>query len=106
MHIHSMVKVKSQIKELVISQDILFCNKFTRKKFGTLPIIIPYAYPNKIRIGSVVVFVTYSIMEQELHINTSKYGVLYSTLSIDVLQERILITDPGMVVSWVMQLLK
>ena len=48
---------------------------------------MPYGYTTKLGIYFLVMFRTSSVMEQDLHINTSKYGVKNYTPSMDVLQE-------------------
>ena len=63
-------------------------------------------YPTKLRIGFVVMLLTSSDMEQDLHTKTSKYGVSESTPSMDVLQERSLMIDHIAVISWDIQILQ
>ena len=69
-----------------ISKELSSWNKITRKNFGALPISIPYVSPEEPITYCVAMFLTYSGIEQDLHTNTSKYGVWESTSSMDVLQ--------------------
>ena len=62
-----MVKVK-----LIISQDTLYLTQFTRNKSGNSPISMPYGSLAKLIIGCVVMLLTSSGMEQDLHTKTSK----------------------------------
>ena len=54
----------------------------------------------------VVMLLSSSGMEQDLHTNTSKYGMWYSTSSMYVLQERSLMIDHIKVILWDIQLLQ
>ena len=56
-----------------ISKELFYCNQVTRKKFGVLPISIPCVSSAKPRIDYMVMFLTSSGMEQDLHTKTSKY---------------------------------
>ena len=51
-------------------------------------------------------FLTSSIMKQDRHTNTSKYGVWESTSSMDVLQEIFLTIYHIVVISWDIKLLQ
>ena len=105
MHLHSLVKSKFQTRHLLISQEIFYWTEVTRKNFGDYPISMPSGYPPILRIFCVVMFLTVSGMYQDLHKNTSKYGVWESTSSIDVLQETIFIIYHITVISCYIQLL-
>ena len=84
----------------------MFCETLGQiNNFGASPISMPYGYPDVLRIGCVVMFLNSSCMDQDLHKNTSKYVVWYSTSSMGVLQERSLMIYNIAVISWNMQLL-
>ena len=106
MHLHSMVKYKSQIIYVIISQEIFYWTQVTRKNFGTSPISTPSGSPIEIRIGCVAMFLTSSHMEQYLYTNKWKYVVWYYTSSIGLLQEIILMIYHIDVISWDMQLIQ
>ena len=72
-------KVKVLIRPLLVSQELLYWTQDTINNFGDFPIIMSYVSPAKLRIGCVVMFLTSSGMEQDLHTNTLKYGVWEST---------------------------
>ena len=59
-----------------------------------------YGSPAEMRIDCVVVFLTSYGMEQDLNTNISKYGVLKSTSSMDVLQEISSMIGHIGVISW------
>ena len=61
-----------ELRHLIISQEILFLTEVTRNNFGALTISIPYGSPVELIIEYVMMFLTYSGMEQEIHRNTSK----------------------------------
>ena len=67
---------------------------------------MPSGTSYKLKIGCVARFLNSYGTEQDLYTNTSKYGVLESTSSMDVLQEIILMIDHIVVISWDMQLLQ
>ena len=75
MHLHPTEKYKYQIIHLIITEELFYETKVTRKNFGAFPIIIPSGSSAKLRIGCVVMFITSTGMDQDLHTNTSKYGV-------------------------------
>ena len=52
----------------------IIMNQVTRKKFGDLPIIIPYVSLAKMRRDCVEVLLNSFGMEQDLHTNISRYG--------------------------------
>ena len=60
---------------MLISQDILYWTQATIKNFGALPIIMTYGSPVEMGIDYVVILSTSSGMEQDIHTNTSKYGM-------------------------------
>ena len=91
---------------LIISQELFYWTKVTRNKFGALRISTPYYSPVKLRIDYALMFLTSSGMEQDIHTNTSKYGVWESTSSMDFSQRRSLMIDHIEVISWGMQLLQ
>ena len=67
-------KIKSSNNTLAnITRDILM--KSSHKKFGAIPIIMPYGSPDELRIGCVVMLLTSAGMDKDLHTNTLKYGV-------------------------------
>ena len=105
MHIHSMGKLKSQIRHLIMSQELFYLTQVTKNKFGDLPISIPSGYTAKLIIGFVMMFLNYSGEYEYHHTNTSKYGVWNSTSSMGVLQEIILMMYHIVVISWDIQLL-
>ena len=78
---------------ILISQEIFYWTQVTRNNFGVLPISISYGSPGELRIYRVVIFLPSSDTEQEIHTNTSKYGVWESTKSMDMLNLRILMID-------------
>ena len=106
MHPLSMVKVKVLIRNLVISQELFYWTQVTINNFGALPISIPYGSPAELIISCVVVLLNSSEMEQDLHTNTSKYGVWAYKLPMGVLQEIILMIDHIEIISWDIQLLQ
>ena len=106
MHLHSMLKSKSQIRHLLISQELFYLNQVSRNNFGSSSISMIYGPPSIMIIGCVVMFLTYFGMEQDLHTNISKYGVWESTSSTGVLQERSLMIYNIVVISWDIQLLQ
>ena len=106
MNILSMVKLKVLIRHLLISQYIFYWNQFTIKNFGDLTISIPYGSLIELIIDCVVILLNSYGMEQDLHTNTSTYGVWDSTSSMGVLQERSMIIYHIAVILWDMRLLK
>ena len=70
-----MVKAKVLIRHLLIPQELLYLTHVTRKNFGDLPTDMPYVYLTKLRIGCVVILLTYYVIEQDLHTYKSKNGV-------------------------------
>ena len=101
-----MVKVKSQIRYLLISQEIFYLNKVKIDNLGASPISIPHGFPTEIITGYVVMFINSSGMDQYHHTNISKYGLWGYTSSMGVLQEINLIIDHIVVITWDMQLLQ
>ena len=75
MNLYSMVKVKSQIRNWLIPQELFYWTQFIRNKFGAYPISIPSRSPAKLRIGCVMMFLTSSGTDRDHHGNTSRYGV-------------------------------
>ena len=75
MNLLSMLKVKFQRRQFLISQEIFYLNKVTRKNLGALPIIMPYESPIELIIDFVDMLLSSSGMEEDLHTNTSTYGV-------------------------------
>ena len=71
----------------------LILNSIHRKDFWCLSNSMSYSSPTELRIYFVVMFFTYSGMEQNLHTKTSKNGVRESISSMSVLQERSLMID-------------
>ena len=94
-----MVKVEVPIRHMLISQENFYWTQFTRNNFGALPFSMTYGYPAKLIIYYVFVLLTSYGMEQDLHINTSKYGVWDSTSSMYLLQEIIFMIDQMVVIS-------
>ena len=86
MNLLSTVKSKILIRHMIIPQELLYWNQFTRNNFGTPPISMAYDSPIEPRIDYVVMFLASSGTGQDLHKNTSKYGVWEYTSSMDVLQ--------------------
>ena len=68
-------KRKFQIRHLLILQEIFYLTKVTKNTFGDFTISIPSSSPAELRIYCVVMFLTFSGMEQDFYTNTSKYGV-------------------------------
>ena len=93
MHFHSMVKSKSQIRHLIISQDLFYWPQVTMNIFVDWSISITSRSTTRKRIGCVVMLLNSSGMDQYLHTNTSKYGVWESTSPMGVSKERILMID-------------
>ena len=106
MHLLSVIKLKVLIRHLLISQEIFCWTQVTRKNLCVFPIIIPYGSPTKQRIYCLVVFLTYSGMEQDVNTNVFKYGVWESTSSMKLLKRIILVIYHIEVISWDMQLLQ
>ena len=75
MHLNSMLKDKYQIIHLLISQELFYLNKVIRKNFFDLTISVPYESPAELIIYCVVMFLTSSGMEQDLHTNIKKWCV-------------------------------
>ena len=105
-NLHSMLKPKSQIIHFLISQELLNWTKVTINNLGVLPISMTSGFTAKMIIYCVVMFLTSSVTEKYLHTNTSKYGLWDYTSSMDVLQERSLMLDHIVVISWDMHLLQ
>ena len=70
---------KSEITDKKRANITKALHKVTRKNLVVLTISIPYGSHAKLRIDCVAMFINYSGMEQDLHTNTSKYGVQEST---------------------------
>ena len=70
-----MIESKLLMKHLLTSQEIFYLTQVTGKNFGDLPISMTNCSPDKPRKGSVVMLFISSVMEQDLHINISKYEV-------------------------------
>ena len=68
---------KSEIpnKTLDSTTRAILLKSIHKNNYDTWPISMPFGYPTKLRIGCVVMFLNSSIMDQEHHTNTSKYGV-------------------------------
>ena len=62
-------------RHMLISKELFYLNKVTRKNFVVLTISIPSGSPDELRIGCVVMFLNSYGMEQYLHTKTYKYGV-------------------------------
>ena len=62
-------------RHMLISKELFYLNKVTRKNFVVLTISIPSGSPEEPRIGWVLILLTYSGMDQDLHTNTPKYWV-------------------------------
>ena len=75
MNFHSMGKVKYQIRHWLIPQDIFYWAQFTRNNFSTFPKGIKYGYPDKLRIGCEVMFLTSSGMDKYHHTKITILGV-------------------------------
>ena len=101
-------KAKYQIRYLLISQSqyLFYWIQVTINNYGALPISMLYVSPTEMIISCVVIFLTYSGIDQYLHINTSKYAVWESTSSMEILKERILMIYPIVVISWDVQILQ
>ena len=105
-HLHSMVNAKSQIRLLIISQELFYWTQVTRNKFSTLPIITLSGSPAELRICYVMMFLTSSSMDQDLRPNTPKYGVWEYTSSMGVLQKISLMIYHIVVIWQYMQILQ
>ena len=77
----SSLNVKSEFpnKKLANIKGAFLLISSNKKNLGVFPISIPYGYTIKLVICYVVVFLTSYGMEQDLHTNTSKYGMCEST---------------------------
>ena len=100
-----MVKVKLPRSHFPIPQELFYLTQVTIKDFGVYTTSMTYGSPSELRINSVVMLLTSSGMEQDLHTNTSKYGMVEYISPIDMLQERILLIYHIEVISWDMHLL-
>ena len=101
-----MGKSKDLMRHLPIPQDIFYWTKVTRNDFGVLNVGMTYGSLAELRICWKVMLLTSYRMEKDLHTNTSKFEMWESTSSMEVLQERILMIDHIVVISWDMQLLQ
>ena len=81
-------------------------NLIHKKELVPSPISMSSGFFFGIRIGCVVMLLTSSGMEQDLHTNTSKNEMLQSTFQMGMLQEIILMIDHSAVISWDIQILK
>ena len=60
-------KLESQIRHSLISQGTLWWTQVTTRNFGAYPISMPYVSPFKLKIGCLVMFLTFSEMYQDHH---------------------------------------
>ena len=74
-YLFSMFKLKYQIRNFLISQELFYLTQVTRKNFGGFTISMPYGSPAELRIDCVEMFITSYVMEQYFSTKISKYGV-------------------------------
>ena len=75
MNLNSMGTVRYQIIHWLIPQGTFYWPEVTRNKFCAYNIIITSVSTSKLRKSYMVMFLTYSGMDQDQHTNKSKYGV-------------------------------
>ena len=53
----------------------LYIYQVTRNNVGAYPISMPSSSPSRLKMGFLVIFLTFYGMDQDHHTNISKYGV-------------------------------